>query len=50
MTQGNNLKQGNNTHFRRIVVSEHNYRKLKEQGLAGDSFNDVITEMLKKSE
>ena len=41
-----------NTHiqYRNIVVTENNYRKLKELGTAGDSFNDVITEMLKKIE
>jgi predicted CopG family antitoxin len=30
-----------------IAVSEENYLTLKELGRAGDSFNDVITEMLK---
>lgn len=50
MKQINKMKEVNNTQFRRIVVSENNYRKLKERGLAGDSFNDVITEILKKNE
>lgn len=30
-----------------IVVSSENYEKLKDLGRAGDSFNDVITELLK---
>jgi predicted CopG family antitoxin len=36
--------------YKRIIVTETNYRKLKRLGEAGDSFNDVITEMLKKIE
>lgn len=36
--------------YKQILVSDENYRKLKGLGGAGDSFNDVITEMLKKSE
>lgn len=31
-----------------IAVSEENYLILKRLGRAGDSFNDVITEMLKQ--
>jgi hypothetical protein len=31
-----------------IAVSEENYLTLKGLGRAGDSFNDVITEMLKQ--
>ena len=31
-----------------IGVSEENYLRLKKCGLAGDSFNDVITELLRK--
>jgi len=33
--------------LRHIVVSEQNYKKLKDLGRAGDSFNDVIEELLK---
>jgi predicted CopG family antitoxin len=32
-----------------IAVSEENYLILKRLGRAGDSFNDVITEVLKQS-
>lgn len=32
--------------LRHIVVSEKNYRKLKDMGKAGDSFNDVLTKIL----
>ena len=31
-----------------ISVSEENYLALKRLGSAGDSFNDVLTEVLKK--
>jgi predicted CopG family antitoxin len=31
-----------------IAVSEENYLALKRFGSAGDSFNDVVTEVLKK--
>jgi predicted CopG family antitoxin len=34
--------------LRQIAVDEGNYRTLKKLGQAGDSFNDVITEVLKK--
>jgi predicted CopG family antitoxin len=38
-----------NQRNRRIIsLSEENYRQLKEFGTAGDSFNRVITEILKK--
>lgn len=33
--------------LRRIVVSEHNYLALKRLGHAGDSFNDVISKLLR---
>jgi hypothetical protein len=33
--------------LRRIVVSERNYFALKELGHAGDSFNDVISKLLR---
>lgn len=32
--------------LRLIVVSTSNYFELKKRGLAGDSFNDVITKLL----
>jgi len=32
--------------LRHIVVTEENYSRLKELGKAGDSFNDVIKELL----
>ncbi|MFL6421567.1 MAG: antitoxin VapB family protein [Nitrososphaeraceae archaeon] len=31
-----------------ISVSEENYLALKRLGMAGDSFNDVMTQLLKK--
>lgn len=31
-----------------IAISEENYLALKRLGSAGDSFNDVVTEVLKK--
>ena len=33
--------------LKRIVVSERNYLALKELGRAGDSFNDVISKLLR---
>ncbi len=36
--------------LKHIVVSQENYQQLKECGDAGDSFNDVITNILKKLE
>jgi predicted CopG family antitoxin len=38
----------NNIQYKRIVVTESNYKKLKGLGSAGDSFNDVITDILEK--
>lgn len=35
------------TRLRQIVVDDNNYKELKQLGLAGDSFNDVITRVLK---
>jgi predicted CopG family antitoxin len=35
--------------LRHITVDERNYLTLKRLGSAGDSFNDVITRLLKKS-
>jgi predicted CopG family antitoxin len=34
------------TKLRQIVVDDHNYKELKQLGHAGDSFNDVITQVL----
>jgi len=36
------------TKLRQIVVDEENYKALKDLGKAGDSFNDVITGMIRK--
>ncbi|WP_420887993.1 antitoxin VapB family protein [Candidatus Nitrosotenuis cloacae] len=33
--------------LRHITVTEENYNRLKSLGTAGDSFNDVITNLLK---
>ena len=33
--------------FKRIVISEHNYLALKRLGYAGDSFNDVVSKLLR---
>ncbi len=33
--------------FRRIVISERNYLALKTLGYAGDSYNDVISKLLR---
>ena len=38
----------NNIQYKRIVVTQSNYNKLKRLGTAGDSFNDVITDLLEK--
>jgi predicted CopG family antitoxin len=34
--------------LKHITVSERNYHILKRLGSAGDSFNDVVTEILKR--
>lgn len=34
--------------LKQIAIDEGNYLTLKELGHAGDSFNDVITKVLKK--
>jgi predicted CopG family antitoxin len=34
--------------FKNIVVSEANYNVLKNLGSTGESFNDVLTEVLNK--
>ena len=33
--------------LKRIVISEHNYLTLKKVGYAGDSFNDVVSKLLR---
>ena len=38
----------NKLYYKRIVVNETNYRKLKGLGSTGDSFKDVITDILEK--
>mgnify|MGYP001094267213 CR=1 FL=1 len=35
--------------LKRIAVSEENYRKLQNLGVAGESFNDVITRILERT-
>jgi hypothetical protein len=35
--------------LRHIVIDENNYAALKELGKAGDSFNDVLTDILMKT-
>jgi predicted CopG family antitoxin len=40
--------QKQRTVLKMIAVSENNYLVLKSLGRAGDSFNDVVTEVLKK--
>lgn len=50
MIKSNNLRQINRSNLTTISVSHENYQKLKRCGTAGDSFNDVITEMFKKLE
>lgn len=47
-TNGNIMNCSNTSKLRQMAVSESNYFALKRLGKAGDSFNDVITEMLKK--
>jgi predicted CopG family antitoxin len=39
--------QKEKTILKMIAVSEKNYLALKKRGGAGDSFNDVVTELLK---
>lgn len=36
------------TKLKHITVSERNYHNLKRLGSAGDSFNDVVTQLLKQ--
>lgn len=34
--------------YKNISISESNYKTLKTMGQAGDSFNDVLTDILTK--
>ncbi len=36
--------------YKSILVTETNYKKLKQFGSAGDSFNSVISNLLKERE
>ena len=36
--------------LKHIAISQESYAKLKRLGFAGDSFNDVMTSLLKKPE
>lgn len=38
----------NKMHRRLICISDANYQVLKQMGTVGDSFDDVMTEILKK--
>ena len=42
------LEEFMSSKLRQIAIDEGNYQALKEFGLAGDSFNDVISKILKK--
>lgn len=42
-----NQGQDQNKKLKLIAVSYENYYSLKELGKAGDSFNDVVTKLLK---
>ena len=46
--EGNNKPKRNM--LKHIVVYQENYDRLKRLGFAGDSFNDVLTSLLKKTE
>ena len=35
--------------FKHIVIDEINFNALKSLGQAGDSYNDVITQLLRKA-
>jgi hypothetical protein len=48
ITESSAIREGRKrSRFKRIVVSEHNYLALKMLGHAGDSFNDVISKLLR---
>src|ERR671937_44364 len=40
-------RKGRRSRLKRIVISEHNYLALKRLGYAGDSFNDVVSKLLR---
>jgi predicted CopG family antitoxin len=50
MNKTNDSTERNGSDLTTISVSYENYQKLKKLGGAGDSFNDVITEVLKTLE
>ena len=41
------IRERKRSRLKRIVISEHNYLALKRLGYAGDSFNDVISKLLR---
>ncbi|HLN34064.1 MAG TPA: hypothetical protein VK250_02150 [Nitrososphaeraceae archaeon] len=43
-----NLKKDKNKKYKLIAVSDENYISLEKIGTFGQSFNDVITDLLKK--
>ena len=43
-----NLKRYKNKKYKLIAVSDENYTSLQKAGTFGQSFNDVITDLLKK--
>lgn len=44
------FSKSNKTKLIQVAISKENHEKLKNLGRAGDSFNDVISELLKKGE
>jgi predicted CopG family antitoxin len=45
--ESSGTREKRSSRFKRIVVSEQNYHALKRLGHAGDSFNDVISKLLR---
>lgn len=43
------MNSGKGEGRKHIVVSQENYEKLRRLGFAGDSFNDVLTSLLKRT-
>lgn len=39
---------GSNKHYKQILIDSDNYNALKEMGQTGESFNLVITKLIKK--
>ena len=46
-SSGTASKVRRRSRFKRIVITERNYLALKKLGYAGDSFNDVISKLLR---